>query len=141
MNEGDNYFMDDEDKIDKSVKLANLLKIELTDEELAKSNSSQGEDINYKPINVGLVEGLLIIKKTAVGTLSEGVSYYIIPRDDYSKRWDEILVRKKTNLWEDDPQLHPMVEKIVRIKGDIIETSKTITVDCIEIVEIKDESN
>ncbi|MHA1728234.1 MAG: hypothetical protein ACTSWY_05830 [Promethearchaeota archaeon] len=98
-----------------------------------------GNNISYKPINIGAIEGKLITKKTAVGTLSEGVVYYILPTDQFHKHWDELLVRKKTRLWQNDPQLHPFIDKMVKIKGDIIETRKSITVDCIEIWEIKEE--
>ncbi|MCP4764122.1 MAG: hypothetical protein GY870_20280, partial [archaeon] len=82
------------------------------------------------------IEGKLITKKTAVGTKSEGVMYYILPSDQYRERWEEVLVRKKTHLWQNDPQLHPFIGKMVKIKGDIIETRSSITVDCIEICEI-----
>ena len=57
--------------------------------------------------------------------MSEGWKYYIIPNDQYKDRWAEVLVRKKTELWQNDPQLHPMVDKMVKIKGDIIETKDT----------------
>lgn len=93
-------------------------------------------DPEYKALNVSLITGKLICKKTAEGTFSEGVVYFILPNDAYKMKYDEILVRKKTHLWQDDPQLHPFVDKMVKIKGDIIETRNTITVDCIEIEKI-----
>ena len=96
-------------------------------------------DNSSKPINIGFIEGQIFTKKKGVGTRSEGVEYYILPVDQYRERWEEILVRKKTHLWQNDPQLHPFVGKVVKIKGDIIETRSSITVDCIEIWEIKEE--
>ena len=68
--------------------------------------------------------------------MSAGVKYFIIPNDAYKMKYKEVLVRKKTQLWQNDPQLHPFLDKMVKIKGDIIETRNTITVDCIEIEEI-----
>ena len=94
------------------------------------------EDTQYKPLNVAYISGKLIYKKTAEGTKSEGVIYFILPNDSYKTKYAEVLVRKKTHLWQDDPQLHPFIDKFVKIKGDIIETRSSITVDCIEIEEI-----
>ena len=87
-------------------------------------------------MNENFIEGKLITKKIGEGTLSSGVEYYIIPQDHHRDKWEEILVRKKTMMWQDDPQLHPMVGKTVKIKGDIIETRSSITIDCIDISEI-----
>lgn len=112
----------------KNIELVHQLKVLLPDEE-----SSIEEEPQFRPINVASIQGLLIAKKTAVGTKSEGWMYYILPNDQYKDRWAEVLVRKKTMLWQNDPQLHPMIDKMVKIKGDIIETRKSITVDCIEI--------
>ncbi|TFG17228.1 MAG: hypothetical protein EU530_10950 [Promethearchaeota archaeon] len=94
------------------------------------------EETKYKPLNVATISGKLICKKTAEGTLSAGVIYFIRPSDHYKLKWDEVLVRKKTHLWQNDPQLHPFLDKMVKIKGDIIETRNSITVDCIEIEEL-----
>ncbi|MHA1111099.1 MAG: hypothetical protein ACTSRE_08340 [Promethearchaeota archaeon] len=94
------------------------------------------KDTEYKALNVASISGKLICKKTAEGTLSAGVKYFILPTDKYKTKYDEILVRKKTQLWQDDPQLHPFLDEMVKIKGDIIETRSTITVDCIEIEKI-----
>lgn len=101
------------------------------------ANFQDGKDISYDLKNIGFIEGKLITKKRGVGSKSEGVVYYILPIDQYSERWEEILVRKKTHLWQNDMQLHPFVGKVVKIKGDIIETRNSITVDCIEISEKK----
>ena len=49
------------------------------------------------------ITGILSAKIVGVGTLSEGPKYYLQPLDDYANRWSEILVRKKTHLWENDP--------------------------------------
>ena len=113
-----------------------LKKIIISEDE-DKSAGFQAEDNSHKPINIGFIEGKLITKKKGVGSKSEGVVYYILPFDQYNERWTEILVRKKTHLWQNDMQLHPFVGKVVKIKGDIIETRSSITVDCIEISEKK----
>ena len=94
------------------------------------------KDTEFKPINISSISGKLISKKTAEGTLSAGVLYFILPNDTYKTRYAEVSVRKKTRLWQDDPQLHPFIDKMVKIKGDVIETKNTITVDCIEIEEL-----
>lgn len=114
------------------------LKKTLNPENEEKPADFQDEkDISYDLKNIGFIEGKLISKKKGVGTLSEGVVYYLLPVDQYRERWEEILVRKKTLLWQNDLQLHPFVGKVVKIKGDIIETRSSITVDCIEILEKK----
>ena len=81
--------------------------------------------------------GTLIVKREGEGTLSEGNDYYLKPLDDYKKRWDEIFVRKQTELWEDDPNLHKFINKQIKIYGEIIETKSTITIDYSRIEEIK----
>ena len=83
------------------------------------------------------ITGILYAKTTGVGTLSEGPKYFIKPLDDYANRWSEIIVRKKTHLWENDPVLHKFIDKKVLILGEIIETKSTITVDY-EFVRILD---
>ena len=75
------------------------------------------------------ITGILYAKTAGVGTLSEGPIYFIKPLDDYANRWSEILVRKKTHLWEKDRILHNFIDKKVLILGEIIETKSTITVD------------
>jgi len=83
------------------------------------------------------IRGILFAKIKGKGTRSEGPEYFIKPIDDYKKRWLEVLVRKKTHMWEEDPKLHKFLDKKVIIIGDIIETKSTITVDYskIEILE------
>jgi hypothetical protein len=83
------------------------------------------------------ITGILYTKTAGVGTLSEGPKYFIKPLDDYANRWSEIIVRKKTHLWENDPVLHKFIDKKVLILGEIIETKSTITVDY-EFVRILD---
>ena len=83
------------------------------------------------------ISGVLYAKTAGVGTLSEGPIYFIKPLDDYANRWSEILVRKKTHLWENDPVLHKFIDKKVLILGEIIETKSTITVDY-EFVRVLD---
>ena len=75
------------------------------------------------------ITGIIYTKTAGVGTLSEGPKYFIKPLDDYANRWSEILVRKKTHLWENDPVLHKFIDKKVLILGGVIETKMTITVD------------
>ena len=83
------------------------------------------------------ITGILYAKTAGVGTLSEGPTYFIKPLDDYANRWSEIIVRKKTHLWENDPVLHKFIDKKVVILGEIIETKSTITVDY-EFVRVLD---
>jgi len=83
------------------------------------------------------ITGILSVKIARIGTKSEGPDYYIKPLDEYANRWSEILVRKKTHLWQNDPILHKHIDKKVLILGEIIETKSTITVDY-EFVEILD---
>jgi len=83
------------------------------------------------------ITGILSAKIARVGTKSEGPEYYINPLDDYANRWSEILVWKKTHLWENDPVLHKCIDKKMLIFGEIIETKSTITVDY-EFVEVLD---
>ena len=75
------------------------------------------------------IRGTLFDIVKGKGTRSEGPEYFIKPLDEYKDRWSEILVRKKTHLWEKDPELHKFLNKKVLIIGDIIETKHTITVD------------
>ena len=75
------------------------------------------------------IRGILYSIIRRKGTRSEGPEYYIKPLDDYKKRWSEVLIRKKTHLWEKDPELHKFIDKKVIITGDIIETKSTITID------------
>lgn len=82
------------------------------------------------------IRGILFSIIKGKGTRSEGPEYYIKPIDDYRNRWSEILVRKKTHLWEIDPQLHKFLDKKVLILGEIIETKSTITIDYIQIKQI-----
>lgn len=83
------------------------------------------------------IRGVLFSVVAGKGSLSEGPKYYIRPLDDYKNRWSEIFVRKKTKLWEDDPDLHEFLEKAVLIRGEIIETKNTITIDYTELKELK----
>lgn len=80
-------------------------------------------------IKKGRIEGILTAKIEGKGTLSEGPSYWIKPTDEYSKKWDEILIRKQTMRWMDDPKLHPLIDKKVWVEGEIIETKSTITME------------
>lgn len=79
------------------------------------------------------IRGTLFAIIRGKGTRSEGPEYFIKPLDDYKNRWSEILVRKKTHMWEKDPELHKFLDKKVLIIGEIIETKSTITVDYLEV--------
>lgn len=79
------------------------------------------------------IRGILFAIVKGKGTRSEGPEYFIKPIDDYKNRWSEILVRKKTHMWEKDPELHEFLDKKVLITGDIIETKSTITVDYLKV--------
>ena len=83
------------------------------------------------------IRGTLFAIIKGKGTLSEGPEYFIKPLDDYKDRWSEILVRKKTHLWEIDPELHKFLNKKVLIIGEIIETKSTITVDYSKVKQIE----
>ena len=83
------------------------------------------------------ITGIISAKIVGVGTKSEGPKNYIKPLDDYANRWSEILVRKKTHLWVNNPVLHKVIDKKVLIIGEIIETKSTITVDY-EFVRVVD---
>ncbi len=79
------------------------------------------------------IRGILYAIIRGKGTRSEGPEYLIKPIDDYKKRWSEVLIRKKTHMWEKDPELDKFLDKKVLIIGDIIETKNTITVDYLKI--------
>ncbi len=79
------------------------------------------------------IRGILFAIIRGKGTRSEGPEYYIRPLDDYEKRWSEVLVRKKTHMWEEDPALRKFLDKKVLVIGDIIETKHSITVDYLKI--------
>ena len=83
------------------------------------------------------IRGILFVIIKGKGTISEGPEYFIKPIDDYKNRWSEILVRKKTNLWENDLELHEFLDKKVLIIGEIIETRSTITVDYSQVKQIE----
>ena len=83
------------------------------------------------------IRGVLFAVIVGKGSRSEGPKYYIRPIDRYKNRWSEILVRKKTKSWENDPELHKFLEKQVLIIGEIIETKSSITVDYIKVKELK----
>ncbi len=84
------------------------------------------------------IRGKLIAKIKGKGTKSEGPQYWIQPIDDYKNRWNEVLVRKTVHMWQNDPLLHDLIDKMVVIFGEIIETKSTITVDPIEAEELKE---
>jgi len=81
----------------------------------------------------GIITGKLISRLSAIGTKSEGPIYFILPTGEYSK-WKEILVRKKEMRWMKDPILHDLVGEIISIKGEIIETKDSITIDYDEVI-------
>ena len=86
---------------------------------------------------MGEIKGVLFAVIAGKGSRSESPKYYIRPLDEHKNRWSVILVRKKTKSWENVPELHKHLEKPVLIRGEIIETKSTITVDYIEVKELK----
>ncbi|MHA1518582.1 MAG: hypothetical protein ACTSVZ_05990 [Promethearchaeota archaeon] len=84
-------------------------------------------------VRKGTISGKLISRLSAIGTLSEGPIYFILPTGEYSK-WKEIPVRKKVMRWMKDRILHDLVGEIISINGEIIETKDTITIDYDEVV-------
>jgi len=83
------------------------------------------------------IKGRLKVKIVGQGTRSEGPEYWLEPIEEYKNRWNEILVRKTVHLWQDDPLLQPLVGKMVVIRGEVIETKSTITIDPIDVEELK----
>ena len=83
------------------------------------------------------IRGVLFTLVEGKETLSEGPTYFIKLLDEYKDKWSEIPVRKKTELWEEDPELHKFLDKKVLITGDIIETKSTITVDYSKVKQIE----
>jgi hypothetical protein len=83
------------------------------------------------------IRGILFSTTKRKGSRSEGPEYYIKPLDDYKKRWTEVLIRKKTHLWENDPDLDRYLDKGVLIIGEIIETKHTITIDYFKINDLE----
>ena len=87
------------------------------------------------------ITGILFAKVVGRGTMSEGYLYYLKPMDEFAQRWSEILIRKNTPVWQNDPNLHSFLNKKVEIIGQIIEVKKSavpgsITVDYKEIREV-----
>lgn len=87
-----------------------------------------------------VIRGVIFAVIVGKGSRSEGPKYYIRPIDEYKNRWSEILVRKKTKSWENDPNLQKFLDKPVLIHGEVIETKSSITVDYIEVKELKTPS-
>ena len=83
------------------------------------------------------IRGTLFAIVEGKGTLSEGPTYFIKPLDDYKNRLSKILIRKKTNLWEKDPELHKFLDKKVLITGDVIETKSTISIDYLKVKQLE----
>ncbi|MFX1279533.1 MAG: hypothetical protein ACFFA3_08960 [Promethearchaeota archaeon] len=82
------------------------------------------------------IRGILFAIIEGKGTRSKGPTYFIKPVDDYKNRWNKVLVRKKTQMWEEDPELHKFLDKKVVITGEIIETKNTITVDYFDLKQL-----
>ena len=78
------------------------------------------------------IEGKLIARRQAVGNLSEGPAYILIPTGKFA-RWGKIELRKKVMRWQNDPVLHGYIDQTVSIVAEIIETKDTITVEYIEV--------
>jgi hypothetical protein len=71
-------------------------------------------------------EGFLFSKLHLIGSRSEGPIYNL-------QHWDysEIKIKKKTNLWEEDPELQKFLGKKVVIEGE--KESDEITYSKIQI--------
>ena len=82
---------------------------------------------------MGEIKGILFAIIEGKGTRSDCPTYFIKPVDEYKNRWSEILIRKKTHIWEKDPKLHKFLNKKVVITGEIIETLHTITIDYLKV--------
>ncbi|MCE7747969.1 MAG: hypothetical protein GPJ51_06205 [Candidatus Heimdallarchaeota archaeon] len=76
----------------------------------------------------GEITGKLISRQSAVGTKSEGPDYFICPSDKYDK-WGEIHIGTNVMMWMKDPVLHELIGEQITVKGEIIETKDTITMD------------
>lgn len=82
------------------------------------------------------VTGKILSNEAGTGSLSAGLEYYLIPEGKYA-HWGQIILRKKTMLWESDPVLHQFIGKHVEIYAEIIETKDTITLDYIEVKKLE----
>lgn len=87
----------------------------------------------------GTITGKLLIEIRGKGSRSEGPVCWILPSGEYKDRWDQIIVRKRGLLWQEDSNLHNLVNKEVEILADIIETRTSITIDYFEVKEKKGE--
>lgn len=97
-------------------------------------------------VDIKEYNGILITKIAGKGTKSEGPDYFLELFEPNEFGQKELGVRKDAHLWEEDPKLHPFLNKTVVIKGEAIYvkhttfdgTIKTEDIDPIEIREIKE---
>jgi hypothetical protein len=77
-------------------------------------------------------KGYLFAVLAAVGTRSEGPVYFLQEMKTYKDLKDihVIRIKKKTNMWQEDPGLHPFLGKKVVIEG-------TITDDELDYTSVK----
>lgn len=63
---------------------------------------------------MSLFEGFLFSRLHLIGSKPEGPSYFL-------QQWDygELLVKKKSTLWQEDPALQPFLGRKVDIKGNL----------------------
>jgi hypothetical protein len=64
---------------------------------------------------MAIYNGYLFSRLGAVGTMSEGPIYYI----QHFESNREYQVRKHSNLWENDADLHPFLNRKVTIEGEL----------------------
>jgi hypothetical protein len=63
-------------------------------------------------------EGYLFAKLFAIGSKSEGPEYFLQQWTDSQKNSDT-QIKKKSNLWEEDPELHSLLGRKVSIEGKL----------------------
>ncbi len=59
-------------------------------------------------------DGYLFSKLAAIGTKSEGPVYFL-----QQSNYNEIIIKKKAMLFENDSTLHALLGKLVKVKGEI----------------------
>jgi hypothetical protein len=64
--------------------------------------------------------GILISRRSNIGTKSEGPEYYINLEETNEFGQTELFVRKKAHLWQADSVLHKYIGKKVKLKGEPI---------------------
>jgi len=63
-------------------------------------------------------KGYMFTKLDNIGSKSEGPKYFL---QLLEKPYDEVVVAKRVELWQEDPMLHQFLGKKVTIEGEIID--------------------